>query len=143
MCAVRRRQIRPLSAFSGWPPPEHGPFSLDELYPPIPEDLTKISFLSEDDPAAFAVYRDDATVHAACGLAGSLVPQQATPAQTAAALRAHVQQWFLQVLGVGVGMCSFCFCVEVAVPLSFYLVSSLFHRCLLTVTCPMEPGASP
>lgn len=86
--------------FSGWPPAGPGPFSLAAFHPPIQEDLNKLCFLDEDDPAAFVVFRDDATVHAACGLAGSFVPLQATPAQTAVALRAHVQQRFLQVVCV-------------------------------------------
>lgn len=80
-----------------WPPPEDSPFSLGEFHPPIPVDLKKLKFLSREDPAVFLVYEDDATVHAACGLPGSLVPQQATPEQTAAALRNHVVQLFLQV----------------------------------------------
>jgi len=63
--------------------------------PSIPFDLEKLEFLSEDDPAVFITYASDASIHAACGLAGSPVAQQANPAATAAMLRAWVQGQFL------------------------------------------------
>jgi hypothetical protein len=79
-------------------PPTTDVFNLSECHPPnFDVELTLLKFLSQDDPAYFFVYEADASIHAACGIAGSPVLQGVDAADSAARLRAWVAARFGEI----------------------------------------------
>ena len=87
-----------------WPPRDDDtkPFLVGDFEVPIDVDLTRIEFLSVDDPAFFCIYASDAEIHVALGIPGAPVIQGATPALSAAAFKAFVMAEFGAVCNMGV-----------------------------------------
>ena len=87
-----------------WPPQDGDtkPFLVGDFDVPIDVDLTRIEFLSVDDPAFFCIYASDAEIHAALGIPGAPVVQGATPALSAATFRAFVVAEFAAVSNMGI-----------------------------------------
>ena len=87
------------STRKSWPPPSDEVHLIGDFTIPkeIDVDVTKIEFLSVDDPAFVIHYASDVEIHAALGVAGSPVPQAVNPVASAAAFRQWVVARFVAI----------------------------------------------